>query len=278
MIDYTKVSVRLEPLFPLQDILPQELGDIGFETFEENPAGFDGYIRGDLFDEHKLQSVLTAFNEAGKISYTLSFIKGENWNSVWEKSFEPVIEPGKFAICASFHTPPGNVPIVIWVEPRMAFGTGHHPTTRLMASHLIDYDCTNLSVLDMGCGTGILSIIAEKKGASEVLAIDNEEPAVENTKANLRLNSCSKISVEKGSAECLNNRRFHIILANINRNVLWEHMPVYANALSKGGQLWLSGFYSSDVAPLSERISSCGLKLLNVVEMQDWQLVKCEKA
>jgi ribosomal protein L11 methyltransferase len=276
MTDYIQVTLTITPVFPLQDILPQEMGDLGYDSFEETAEGLLAWIPEKNFNENALNKLFASYAHSGSVTFSTRFIQGQNWNKVWEDSVEPVIIPGKLAICAPFHSTPAE-PMVILIEPRMAFGTGHHPTTLLMASHLIDYDCKNQDVLDMGCGTGILAVIASLKGANSVLAIDNEDPAVDNTLHNVGLNNSSGITVKKGSAELLKNRHFHIILANINRNVLWEHIPVYASSLAVGGQLWLSGFFFSDVEMLSKRVAEFNMKVFETHAMGDWQLMKCVK-
>ena len=227
------------------EILIALLGEIGYESFQENEKGFCAYIPEKEFNRDKIEEVGGNILSNHHVNYSYRVIREKNWNAVWESNFEPVKITDDCVIRATFHTP-ANVPYEILVDPKMAFGTGHHETTWLMAKALLGTEVTGKRVLDMGCGTGILAILASMKGASEVLAVDIDEWAYNNTLENIQLNERGNISVLMGDIDLIKRQHFDLILANINRNILLEHIKYYSKTLNPGGLLFLSGILKED--------------------------------
>jgi ribosomal protein L11 methyltransferase len=203
-------------------------------------------------------------------------LKDENWNRKWEENFQP-ITIGDIHVRASFHAPqPAKREIII--EPKMSFGTGHHATTSLMIQEMLKTDCTGRNVLDMGCGTSILAILASMLGAKEVTAVDVDDWAVENSKENLNRNEIKNVTVLKGDAEIIGERPFDVVLANINRNVLLNDMWVYSRSLNRGGRLLLSGFYEEDVKQIKKAAEENGLTFINYEVSEHWTMARFSKA
>ena len=242
---YIELTCKLDSNAPelLSAYLINGLGDIGYESFDENEKIIKAYIPENDYSEVSLDELLNEIpQEFGRISYEVLKIEQQNWNEEWERHFNPVLIDDTVLIKASFHQ---NLPQSLYeiiIDPKMSFGTGHHSTTALMIKMMITMDFKNKDVLDMGCGTGVLAILAHKLGASHVSAVDIDEWAVNNAKENLQHNSIKNFEIWQGGAETLTNNKFDVILANINRNILVNDMPAYANSLKKGGLLILSGF------------------------------------
>ncbi|NOQ92207.1 MAG: 50S ribosomal protein L11 methyltransferase [Flavobacteriaceae bacterium] len=256
------------------EILISELGLVGFESFTENKNGVTAYIQkidwhGDILDEIQLLQ-----SEEVVITYDIEEIEQVNWNSEWEKNFEPIQVDNLVSIRAPFHENP--IPMAIGIkydiviEPKMSFGTGHHETTHLMIQHLIDLNLKGKRVLDMGCGTGILAIFAEMKGAKKLDAIDIDNWCYENSKENVERNNCENIKVFEGDVSLLKDKKYDIIIANINRNILLKHINVYANCLNQNGVLLLSGFYTEDISVIEKEANSYSLKLEKKLERNNW--------
>lgn len=272
-MNYIEIKVIIDPVNIARDIVVAELGEIGFESFVESENGVDAYIQEPLFDEDLMKS-LNSFNHAYfKIEYTKNVIQNQNWNEVWEQSFEPINVNNECMVRAPFHLANTNVGHDIIIEPKMSFGTGHHETTFLMIQELLVMDLDEKTVLDMGCGTGVLAILAEQKKAKNILAVDIDDWAYENTLDNIIKNNCSKIEVIKGGAESIKNKKFDVVIANINRNILLQDLKNYTNSLNKNGHVLLSGFFSSDIDLLMEEATKNGLKLLNTNTKNDWTLL-----
>lgn len=281
---HTQVTFLIAPPDPWRDLLMAELADIGFESFEEgftDPKGASGelkaWIRADRFDEAALRNLLALRDPHAAITYAAEEIADRNWNAEWERSFQPVEVEGRVRIRADFHAPKEGFAHELIITPRMAFGTGHHATTRMMVQAMLPLDWQGKRVCDLGCGTGVLAILAERLGAREVLAIDNDPGAVDNAVRNCGLNGCSAIRVEKGDASALEGLRFDAILANIERNVLLHAMPAMSDALNPGGALFLSGFVPGDRHMLAQRAKECGLVLAERLQEGDWALLGCRK-
>lgn len=251
------------------EILIALLADIGFDGFEENENELKAFIPEAKLDKETLDAVANSNN----ISYSLTVIEQQNWNAQWESRFEPVIINDFAAIRAGFHQPVKNVQHEIIITPKMSFGTGHHATTYLMMEQMSHLDFTDKTVLDFGTGTGVLAILAEKMGAVAIMAIDNDEWSIDNAKENVINNHATQIMVEM--AEAIDpDKKYDIILANINLNVILQNMPLIAQACKAGGEILLSGFLTGDRAQIEESLRSNGLIFKSVTQQKDWICIK----
>ncbi len=275
-MDYVEVTALVDPPQPWSDLLITELAEIGFESFEENLRGFKAYIPSADFDEEKLKALNLHEEEAKNVQFSFSIkkIDNENWNQVWESNFEPVDVDNQCYIRAPFHQPKPDYPYEIIIEPKMSFGTGHHETTTLMVSWMLETDFKGKQVLDIGCGTGILAILAAKKGADTVLAIDNYPYAWENTLENVARNNTPNIRVKLGDATLLGIETFDIILANITRNVLMEDMEKFVSVLKTGGELYISGFFADDMKEITDKAVTYGVRAMAHKQNKEWVAVK----
>ena len=281
---HTQLTFLISPPDPWRDVLMAELADLGFDSFEEGFTDGKGgsgelkaYIRSDRYDEGALSGLLTLRDPHVVVSYEAVEIADRNWNAEWESSFQPVEVDGAVRIRADFHESRPGFAHELIITPRMAFGTGHHATTRMMVQAMLPLDWEGKRVCDLGCGTGVLAILAERMGATDILAIDNDPGAVENAVHNGGLNGCHAVHVEKGDAAALEGLRFDAILANIERNVLMEAMPLMSAALNPGGALFLSGFVPGDRHMLAQRAKECGLELAERLQEGEWALLGCRK-
>lgn len=263
----------------LWDLLADELGRIGYESFVNKTDGLDAYIPENLFDAKKINQLLDGFQAtAEKIDALHSQIEDKDWNEEWEKHyFQPIRIGEQCVVHSSFHTNYAPAEFEIIIDPKMAFGTGHHQTTELMIRELLKMELTNLSVLDMGCGTSILAILVAKKGAKPIVAIDIDKWCVENSAENIALNGVENIEVKLGNSELLKGYTFDLIIANINRNILLEDIPAYSKSLNHGGELLLSGFYTEDIPVLEKRANEFGLSLLYARQEKNWSVMKLKK-
>ncbi len=252
-----------------REILIAELGTLSFESFVNTDKGMQAYIQEEDFVEQEVRDLYLLENPDFSISMDVITIEQQNWNAEWEKSFEAIEVDGKCVVRASFHEKK-EVEFDIVIEPKMSFGTGHHETTHQMIAQLMNMDVSGKRVLDMGCGTGVLAILACMKGANSITGIDIDEWAFENTLENVRQNKCSQIIVKQGGAELLKNASYDVILANINRNILLNDMEAYTNTMSSGGQIAFSGFYTSDISSIDSKARSLGLRLLRQSEKNNW--------
>ncbi len=235
-----------------QDVLLYDLGNMGFDTFESRDNGFAAYIASEQLDLQVLESLLIQQPVGFEVTYSVNEILPENWNEVWERNFEPVVVADQCYVRATFHHPKPQYPYEIIIDPKMAFGTGHHQTTSLMMCYLLANEFEGKVVLDMGCGTGILAILAAKRGASHVLAIDNDPVSVASVEENKIRNGVTNVVTKCGSVDLITDQRFDVILANINRNILLDQLGDYAQSLEVGGVLYMSGFYAgSDLEALT---------------------------
>ncbi|MFM6975224.1 MAG: 50S ribosomal protein L11 methyltransferase [Sphingobacteriaceae bacterium] len=258
-----------------QDILIAELAEIGFDTFEEVENGFKAFIPSTQFDEYALQAILKANEALFQFTYQNNHIPQKNWNEVWESNFEPIFIADKIYVRATFHPARPEFPYEIVIDPKMAFGTGHHQTTSLIMEMMLEEDFVGKKVLDMGCGTGILAILAEKMGATQLDAIDYDPLSYESTMENAAFNGAHHIRALCGSKEVIPQETYDIILANINRNILLDQLDAYAAVLIPGGKLYLSGFYETpDWDILKEKAGSLGLTYQNHRVNKDWTAAK----
>lgn len=230
----------------LSDLLMNELAAIGFDSFDANETGFSAYIPEHLFKEEIMQEQLAGYAADFEFTHTMQIIPYQNWNEVWESNFSSITIKDQLYIYADFHEKK-DYPHQIKMHPKMAFGTGHHETTFQMAEVMLDIDFANKVVLDMGCGTGILAILAHQKHAKHITAIDNDPIAAESCEENAMLNGMNDATILCGDASDLAGKHFDIILANINRNILLNDMEAYANSLNAGGTILFSGFYTEDL-------------------------------
>lgn len=278
IVKYTEFSFRIEPTFPWYDILTQELGEMGFDYFTEEEGRLRAYIAAGRYSM-KLPGTIELLRrpEMEVFEWELKDWGEQNWNAEWERDYPAVEIADLVRIRAPFHSSVHGFRLEVVVHPRMAFGTGHHSTTRLMSSALFNLPLEGKRVLDMGCGTGVLAIIADKLGAAEVLAIDIEPESTEASINNALLNNCQKILVLEGSAEHIKDRIFDLILANINRNILLNHLPEYDAALVKGGEILLSGFFSTDTEMLSKALEARGFTIRKTFDHEGWAMIHAMK-
>ncbi len=255
------------------EILVAELGQVGFESFTEQEDGLEAYIQKPEWNKDLLSEVQILNSEEVHFTYEVQEIEQVNWNEEWEKNFDPIVVGNEVSIRAPFHPSP-NLKYDIVIEPKMSFGTGHHETTYLMIRHLMEADLAGKKVLDMGCGTGILAIFAEMKGASAIDAIDIDPWCYENSIENVERNQCRKIRVFEGEASMLKEGAYDLIIANINRNILLNDMKVYAGSLKPNGAIYLSGFYTEDIPHIREAAQKNGLKFVSELEQNNWVALK----
>ncbi|MBT8320350.1 MAG: 50S ribosomal protein L11 methyltransferase [Eudoraea sp.] len=270
---YLEYSFEISPLQPASEILVAELSQLGFDSFLETETGLLAYIPA-IGDTPEIEGVGILSNPNFKISYNCTEVAPVNWNETWEKNFDPILIDQSCAIRAPFH-PAFDVPYEIVIEPKMSFGTGHHETTHMMVQFLLRAKLKGKSVLDMGCGTGVLAILAAMRGADRVTAIDIDHWSYENSVENANRNGQATIEIVQGDASLLEGRKFDLILANINRNVLLEDLPIYAEALiAPGGELYLSGFYEEDLSLLNAESLKLGLHLTEKLKKGNWVSAK----
>ncbi len=272
-MNYLEFQFHLLPLQPTSDILVAELSEIGFESFVEHEHGLTAYCTEDDFDKSQFEDLFIFSSDNFKITWSSKLVAQQNWNAAWEKSFDPIKVGDDCIVRAPFHEKEG-VTYDLVIEPKMSFGTGHHETTHMMLSHILDNDFKGKKVLDMGCGTGVLAILAEKRGAIELEAIDIDNWCYQNSIENSQRNNCKKIKVFEGDSNLLKNRKYDIILANINRNILLEDIPHYVNSLNAKGTLFLSGFYLRDLDTISAKCESVGLQFEKNLENNNWVAAK----
>lgn len=272
-MNYIEYKFQIDPVQPGTEILIAELGDAGFESFVETETGVDAYIQKDDWNVDILKNIQILDSDEFKIEFHHSEIEQINWNEEWEKNFTPITVDDTCHVRAPFHEA-GNFEYEIVIEPKMSFGTGHHETTYMMLQHILENDFQNKSVLDMGCGTAVLAMLTEMRGAKNVDAIDIDEWCYENSRENIEKNNCHNISVFLGGAELLENRNYDVIIANINRNILLQDMDAYHKSLKHGGDLYLSGFYIEDLPIIEERCNNLGLKLVSHKERNRWVAAK----
>jgi len=257
---YIGYYFKVAPLQPATEILIAELGYAGFESFVETKTGVTAYIKKEEWHTAILQNVYVLTSNEFEISYTFDEIEQINWNSEWEKNFKPIIVDNLCSVRAPFHDKPDTQYDIV-IEPKMSFGTGHHETTHMMIQHILANDFQGKSVLDMGCGTAVLAILAEIKKANPIDAIDIDNWCYLNSIENAKRNNCKNISVFKGDASLLKNKKYDIIIANINRNVLLKNIKTFVQCLNTKGSLFLSGFYDIDSTRIEKECAKYKLTL-----------------
>lgn len=266
---HTRLQVTCDPAW--SEILIAELAEADFDTFLENESGFEAYVAGDSFNKSLVEEIRKKYEGATSLAFSFSQIAKKNWNEEWEKSFSPIVVDNKCLIRASFHQADKRYPYEIVITPKMSFGTGHHQTTWLMVKSMLAMDYRDKRVMDAGCGTAILSILASKLGATEVEAFDIDEWSVENGNENTSINQCSNVRIQQGKiTEVELEGKFDIVLANINKNVLLDEMKIYCSYLNAGGLLVLSGFFTFDIPDLVREASIYGMKEIRRDERETW--------
>lgn len=278
-MDYIELTLSLNNSRGFEnDIVSATLAEIGYESFVYTNDGMKAYCAASLFDEKELRSWKQTLPCDIGVEYTFELIKDKNWNEEWEKHyFSPIVIGNDCVIHSSFHTDVPKAKYDILIDPKMSFGTGHHETTSLIIGELIKMDVADKSLLDMGCGTGVLAILAAMKGANPITAIDIDEWAYENSVENIRLNGYPDIEVAQGGAELLAGRKFDIVLANINRNILLNDMKHYAACLASGELLLMSGFYKTDMPAIEAEATENGLAFVKFEEKNNWVTTVYEK-
>jgi len=273
---YIAYHFTIEPTELGSEILLAELQNTAFESFEQTDKGLSAYVQSKQHTDDILRNVMILNNAEFKISCQIEEIKKVNWNKEWENNFSPIQIDEQCYIRAPFHSSK-NLKYEIVIEPKMSFGTGHHQTTYLMIKHLLETDLKGKKALDIGCGTAILAILSEKKGAISIDAIDIDHWCYLNSIENIERNNCKEISVFQGDASLLNGKKYDVIIANINRNILLNDIKTYANCLEKDGLLFLSGFYTEDTPAIDENCQQNRLKFCKKHEKDNWVALKYQK-
>ena len=259
------------------DILSALIAETGFESFVECEGGMQASVQQSLFDEDALKNIIAEFPiPETEITYTITEPEDKDWNEEWEKNFfQPIVIEDRCVIHSTFHKDYPKAEYDIVINPQMAFGTGHHETTSSILGELLDADLKGKSVLDMGCGTSILAILASMRGADPVTAIDIDDWCVNNSRDNIALNNSNNITVELGDASLLEGRKpFDVIIANINRNILLNDMAAYTACMHKGSEIYMSGFYVQDIDAIRSKGESLGLRFVHYREKNNWAAVK----
>jgi len=273
---YTRLQVICDSEYA--EILMAEIAEAGFDTFMENEKGFEAYAEQNKYDKQKLREVKDKYGQFTPVVFYQDKIEKKNWNEEWEKNYEPIIVDDKCLIRAGFHVPEKQYPYEIIITPKMSFGTGHHQTTYLMVKNQMEIDHKNKMVMDAGCGTAILSVMASKLGAMKVDAFDIDEWSVINGQENVDVNKCSNITIRQGKISDLTfDDNFDIILANINKNILLVEMAQYAAYLNPGGLLLLSGFYEKDIPDLMEEAQRYSFEYVRSDERENWAALLLKK-
>jgi len=272
---YIAYHFNIEPKDPGTEILIAELGELPFDSFVETEQGLSAYIEQNDHHENLLNDLYILTNPEFKISYETEEIDQVNWNEEWEKNFDPIDVDGICYVRAPFHEPK-NTEYEIIIEPKMSFGTGHHETTFMMMKHLLNTDVTGMEVLDMGCGTAILAILALMKGAKHADAIDIDNWCYLNSIENAERNHIHNIDVYEGDATLLSDKpeKYDLIIANINRNILLDDMKAYARTLKRGGLILFSGFYTEDVPAIEQEANNNQLFLQDKLTKNNWSSLK----
>lgn len=278
-MQYIKVTFSFTTIQEYQqDLLISELAEVGFNTFEDTENGFSAFIDFDSYSQHNLTDALLQFEGEFEYNYTVTEIAAENWNEEWEKNFEPLIIDERCYVRATFHADQPQYKYQIVIDPKMAFGTGHHQTTTMMMQYILDAPVEEKLILDMGCGTGILAILAAKRGAKKLIAIDNDDVCYLSAIENAALNGVNNIEIHCGGKEVIPNYPYDIILANINRNILLDQIPVYAEVLKSNGEIYFSGFYESpDLQLIKDACALLDIHYCDHKKIGDWVAARFKK-
>ena len=270
---YLGYHFTIEPRELGSEILIAELGEKAFESFIETETGISAFVQKDLWTEDILDDIYILSSDEFTITHQIEEIDQVNWNEEWEKNFEAIDVDGKCHVRAPFH-PKTNAEFDIVIEPKMSFGTGHHETTHMMIQHLLETDVQGMKTLDMGCGTAILAILAEMKGAKPIDAIDIDNWCYLNSIENAERNNCTEITVYEGDAALLKDKKYDLIIANINRNILLNDMQAYVDCLNPNGTILFSGFYNEDIPFIDASCIEKGLTFVKKFERNNWVSLK----
>jgi ribosomal protein L11 methyltransferase len=261
-----------------QDLFIAELADIGFDTFEDTETGFAAFIPTANLDLQALETVILQQEEGLEVRYEVVDIQDQNWNKLWESNFSPILIDNDCYVRANFHPTKPEIPYEIVIDPKMSFGTGHHQTTTMILRYILENNFQDKEVLDMGCGTGILAILASQKKARQVFAVDFDDVCIASVEENKLLNNVTNIESKLGSYETIIGREFDIILANINRNILLEQFPQYSKSLRLNGELYISGFFDGeDLSILRTSAEATGFEFVSNKVMDNWCSAKFVK-
>jgi len=271
-MDYIELTIDFKTVTPWREVVLSDLAASGFESFVETEDGLNCYVSEQEFSEEMISSLKNF--ESHIESFRVNKIEDRNWNAEWETNFDPVFVEDKLAIIAPFHIDEYDKQLIVKIQPQMSFGTGHHQTTWLASKKLFNLDVKGKRILDMGTGTGVLAIVAEKLGAEYVFAPDIDEWSFNNANENTALNNCSKIEVALGGDELLEGKEFDIIIANINKNILIQHYPVYSKALVSGGVMLNSGFFTTDKNDLVEEAEKSGFVFESIESKDEWAMLE----
>ena len=274
---YTELIIELETMQPFADILVARLNEINYETFSLEENILKCYIKTSVIQKNDTIDIILSLSQQTKINYSFKDIEKKNWNANWEQSFNPVKINSHCIIRADFHKEDKNIKHEIIITPKMSFGTGHHETTFLMLNEIFNINVSKLNILDMGSGTGVLSILSSKLGAKTILAIDIDEWAYENSIENSLLNNTNNIKFLKGDISLIENKTFDCVLANINRNIILRDLVKYYKLLINGGKLLISGFLVEDFDLVYKKINKIGFKLINKKNKNKWLMLHLEK-
>lgn len=277
---YTEIAFTIEPQNQVvNEVLTALCSELGCDSFNDSETGMNAYMPETDFNKEALDTMLTTISFDEKISYVINSIAAKNWNEEWEKNyFQPINVDNRCVIHSTFHTDYPETEYEIIIDPKMAFGTGHHATTSQMVGAILDGDFKGKSVLDMGCGTGVLAMLASMRGASPILAIDIDVWSYDNTLENMRINKIDNIDVKCGDASLLTEGAFDVVLANINRNILLNDMHAYVARLNADGHLIMSGFYSEDLDMIKDKAAELGLTYEYHKIKDNWTVVSFHKA
>ena len=279
-LDITRLPDSME-METATDIMAAMLAENGFESFTADNAGLTAFISSKVFDAGTLADTISQFPFPGlELTSSTKTIEGQDWNSEWEKHyFQPIVVGDRCVIHSSFHTGYPVCEYDITIDPKMAFGTGHHATTSLIIARLLELDLNGKSVIDMGTGTGILAILAAMRGASPVVAVEIDPAAEINARENVASNGHPEIDVRLGDASLLSGMSADIFIANINRNIITADLAAYASTLNPGGSMLLSGFYEADIPVIMETASPLGLiETGHTVKGDGWACLELAKA
>ena len=274
---FIEIKVTFEQAEPWKDVFTSLLADAGCDSFMDGESEnvLLAYVKEELYDASAIEQLLQNHGFDTSVTYKICRVEEQDWNAVWESNYEPVTIAGRCHIRAPFHEPHPETEYEIIIEPKMSFGTAHHETTSLMIEYILEEDFTDKSLLDMGSGTGVLAILARKRGANPVVAIDNDHWAYENNIENNARNGIDDITVKLGDANSIGEQVFDVIIANINRNILLNDMHLYVKSMHAGSVIFFSGFYQGhDLDTIKAKAESLGLEFVSNKVRNDWTAAK----